>query len=98
MIQTINRWDFEDAFKSMGRATQFSYHGLVALYDYLEKMEEETGVPFELDVVALCCEYTEYDNYYQATQDYRTDCYERKLGDITTVIHASNGAVIVQDV
>ena len=36
MIQTINVSDFRDAFKACGRADQFSYEGLGALFDYLE--------------------------------------------------------------
>lgn len=55
MIQTINVSDFRDAFRSAGRAEQFSYEGLGALFDYLE----ELGPDFELDVIALCCDYAE---------------------------------------
>ncbi len=56
MKQTINVWDFRDAFQKMGRGDQFSYAGLGALFDYLE----EGGEDVELDVIALCCEFSEY--------------------------------------
>jgi hypothetical protein len=56
MIQTINLSDFRAAFHSMGRKDQFSYEGLGLLFDYLEDFD---GGGYELDVIALCCEYSE---------------------------------------
>lgn len=55
MIQTINVSDFRDAFRACGRADQFSYEGLGALFDYLE----DAAPSYELDVIALCCDYSE---------------------------------------
>jgi len=55
MIQTINLSQFRDAFRSMGRQDQFSYEGLGALFDFLEEVVPD----FDLDVIALCCEYSE---------------------------------------
>jgi hypothetical protein len=59
MIQTINKYGFEQAFKKAGRGEQFSYAALGALFDYFEEYEESTGEQIELDVVAICCEYAE---------------------------------------
>jgi hypothetical protein len=59
MIQTINKYGFEQAFKQAGRGEQFSYAALNALFDYFEEYEESTGEQIELDVVAICCEYEE---------------------------------------
>jgi hypothetical protein len=55
MIQTINVSDFRDAFRSMGRQDQFSYEALGALFDYMEEIAPD----FDLDVIALCCDYSE---------------------------------------
>jgi len=55
MIQTVNVSDFRDAFRSAGRADQFSYEGLTALFDFLEEVDPD----FDLDVIALVCEYSE---------------------------------------
>jgi hypothetical protein len=55
MIQTINLSDFRDAFRAYGRKDQFSYEGLGALFDFLEEVVPD----FDLDVIALCCEYSE---------------------------------------
>jgi hypothetical protein len=59
MIQTINLYDFRDAFKRYGRGEQFSYEGLGLIFDYIEEYEASTGEQVELDVVALCCEWCE---------------------------------------
>jgi hypothetical protein len=55
MIQTINVSDFRDAFRACGRKDQFSYEGLGALFEYLEEIDPD----FDLDVIALCCDYSE---------------------------------------
>ena len=54
----------------MGRGEQFSYVGLLALYDYLEQLGDDTGEEMELDVIALCCEYAEYDSLAEFREDY----------------------------
>jgi hypothetical protein len=59
MKTTVSRYDFERAFVDADRKENFSYEGLNALFDYLESYEEETGQEIELDVIALCCDYTE---------------------------------------
>ena len=53
MIRTINQYDFIDAFRKMGREESFSYNGLVALYEYLEMLEDDLGQEIELDVIRL---------------------------------------------
>jgi len=46
---------FRDEFRACGRANQFSYEALGLLFDYFEDNAPDT----ELDVIAMCCEYTE---------------------------------------
>lgn len=56
MYQTIdNASQFRDAFHHMGRGDQFSYEALGLLFDYLEELDPE----YEMDVVEICCEYSE---------------------------------------
>jgi len=64
MYQLINQSTFVDAFRYMGRENQFSFEGKIALFKYLEEMEECTfeKVGIELDVISLCCDFTEYEN------------------------------------
>ena len=97
MIKTINEYDFIDAFKKMGRTDNFSYRGLIALYDYLEILEDDIGQPIELDVIALCCEYAEYDNLEEFQADYSEDY--QTIGDIereTTVIMIDDDSFIIR--
>jgi hypothetical protein len=46
---------FRNHFAAVGRAHQFSYEALGLLYEFLEENIEG----YELDVIALCCEYAE---------------------------------------
>ena len=97
MIRTINQYDFIDAFRKMGRENNFSYNGLVALYEYLEMLGDDLGQPIELDVIALCCEYTEYDNLEEFQADYNED-YEtiEDIQNATTVIMIDDDSFIIQ--
>jgi len=72
MKQSITFSQFVDSF-SEERKNQFSYDGKKALFEYLEEYEESTGEDIELDIVALCCEYTEYDSVSDYLADYSTD-------------------------
>ena len=53
------RQAFRDYSKDYGKADQFSYKGLMVLFNYLEELEDDCGVEIEMDVVALCCGYME---------------------------------------
>ena len=70
IIETITTSSFVDAFRAAGRQDQFSYSGLRALYDYLEGLSDDLGEPIALDVIALCCDYSEY----QSALDCINDC------------------------
>lgn len=96
MYQSVSSWDFKDAFKQAGRENQFSQAGLDALFTYLEYYEEETGEQIELDVIAICCEYTEYDNLAEL----QIDCPDiedlEDLQNQTTVIMVDADGFIIQ--
>lgn len=57
--------EFSEQYKN-----NFSYDGKRVLYDYLEDREQETGEEYDLDTVALCCEFTEYENLAECQKDY----------------------------
>ena len=63
-----NVYQFRDAFHNAGRSTQFSYEGLELLFNYLEEVDSD----YELDVVALCCDYSE-DSVATIARDYSID-------------------------
>lgn len=56
IIETVTESTFRDAFQRAGRASQFSYEALGLLFEYLDEL---SGEPLELDVIAICCEYAE---------------------------------------
>ncbi len=68
MKQTIYLSDFREAFIHMGRGKQFSYDGLEALFDFLEECEDPND-EMELDVIALCCEFSEYPSAIDCIND-----------------------------
>jgi hypothetical protein len=99
MKQSVNEYDFLKAFKEC-RPNNFSRAGLFALYDYLEQYEDDTGEEIELDVIALCCEYAEYDSLQEFQRDYGEKDF-KSIEDIeerTTVIlkHSEYGFIIQQ--
>lgn len=57
-----NASDLERMFKDMGRQEQFSKDGFVALFEYLDDLSEETGEDIQIDIEALCCDFSEYDD------------------------------------
>lgn len=58
MKQSVNFSAFIDAFHAYKRYDQFGYKALKILFEYLEEYEESTGEEIELDVIALCCDYS----------------------------------------
>jgi hypothetical protein len=97
MKTTVDLHDFRRAFTDMGRENNFSWEALSVLFDYLISFEDDTGEELELDVIALCCDYTEYKSIEDFQQDYGEE-YET-IEDIeqqTTVIPVSDGAFIIQ--
>jgi hypothetical protein len=97
MKQSVNFYEFCRAFETMNRNEQFSYEGKRALFDYLEQYEEDTGEEIELDVIALCCDYSEYENIAEFQKDY-SDEYEtiEDIQDKTTVIPIDDDKFIIQ--
>jgi hypothetical protein len=59
MKRTINQIDFAQAFKDYGRENQFTIKALDILFDFLEQIENDSNEQIELDVIAICCDYTE---------------------------------------
>ena len=97
MKQDITKCQFMDAFKNMGRGDQFSYDGLSNLYDWLEDFSDSTGEEHSLDVIALCCEFTEYEDIEDFQADYG-DEYEtlEDIENATSVIPNGDESFIVQ--
>ena len=71
MIIQVTEYSFIDAFTNL-RPDNFSYTSLKALFEYYEECEESTGIPVELDVIAICCDWTEV-NHAEAVSAYGLD-------------------------
>ena len=98
MKKSISKSEFMDEFRNYGREDNFSYDGLSALYDYFEDLAEDCGIEVELDVIAICCEYSEYEDLEEFQANYGDD-YE-SLEDIennTMVIRINDDSFIIQD-
>jgi len=95
MKTNVTNYDFHRAFESI-RPDNFSYKGLNALYDWLIEYEESTDLETELDVIALCCELSEYDSREDCCEACGYDCGPDGLDDNTTVIEF-DGGIIIQD-
>ena len=76
------------------RKNSFSYYGKKALYDYLERLEEDMGEEMELDIIALDCDFVEYESAYDAMQEYQPEDMptEGEDGDDLTEIAEKNEA------
>ena len=89
MKTTVSQNDFLDAFKKL-RPDNFSYEGLIALYDHIENFEEDTDKEMELDVIDLCCNFTEYENLEEYKQSYSSINSIKDIKVATTYISIPN--------
>ena len=96
MKTTLNSTDFIQAFNAYGREDQFTHAALRALYDYLTDLEEDCDMEIELDVIALCCEFSEYESLEELQENYTDIASLEDLYDHTQVIEF-NGGLIIQD-
>ena len=107
---TINESMFKQQFRLYGRSDQFSSNGLTALFNYLEEVYGEDGeYEYALDVVSLCCDFTEYENALEAAKNYRLFTIDEKLNEeeqkrealqflsYRTTIIDFDGGIIVQN-
>jgi hypothetical protein len=72
MKQSVTFSSFVDAFRAYDRYGNFGYEALRVIYDYLEQYEQDTGEEVELDVIAICCDYT-VDDAASIAREYSID-------------------------
>jgi hypothetical protein len=84
---------FHDQFQRT-RPENFTYAGLNALYDFLTDMGEDHDC--ELDVIAICCDFSQYGSIEAALEEYQLEDRE-ELEDNTLVIECDDGTVIIQN-
>lgn len=106
MKKTITENDFVRSFDEYNRPNNFSVKARKELFQYLEEMEADTGTEFELDPIAFCCEYTEYDSIKDVIEDFKhlddfefcetPDHYREVFSDYTQVITWEDDCVLIQ--
>jgi len=101
MKTTVSCYDFHRAFEQM-RPNNFTYAALDVLFEYFEEYEEETGEEIELDVIAICCDYTQ-STFEQVMYDYKLDddydegaqvVATRYLEEMTTVVAVLDDSIV----
>jgi hypothetical protein len=97
MYIDVNKSMFRDAFVRMDRKDNFSYEGLGALYDFLIECEDLPENEMELDVIALCCDFTEYANLEDFNKEHDTANDIEDIEDRTTVIRIDDESFIIQN-
>jgi len=94
MKTAVNEFAFLEAFRAYDRFDQFGATALRSLFAYLEDLESDTGEEIELDVIALCCDYS-VDTVEDIAANYSIEVDEGEdlrdavldyLNDNTTVI------------
>lgn len=101
MIKTITEFDFVKSFDDVNRSSNFTIAGRKALFE----MFEELSPDMELDPIAVCCDFTEYESLEEWKQDYGYTPYDEDeddedalqyLRDQTLVLELANGGLVIQ--
>jgi hypothetical protein len=75
MKKTLTTYEVAKALAN-DKDAMWTRSGAFALAEYLEQLEEDIGEEIELDVIALRCEYTEYESL----EDFATDHFGSMYG------------------
>lgn len=99
MIIKVDAWDLHDYMRRMNR-DYWSFAGIAALLDYYDSIDPD----YEMDCIAICCEFTEYGtdgacfsfddfikayNEYYPENEYRDDNGMDDTDDIDTQEYAA---------
>ena len=94
---TVNFSDFVDAFRAYDRFDAFGYDALMVIFEYLEEYEESTGQEVELDVIAICCDYS-VDCWEDIADNYRIDledCEDDDEKEAAVLEYLENNACVL---
>jgi|TARA_A100001015_G_scaffold124018_1_gene137464 hypothetical protein len=95
IYKTLTKQEFIDEFGNSGDyANNFSYDGLSVLYEYFD----DIGYSNELDVIGICCDFEEYENFKEMVSAYPDDY--KTLEDFenaTVVLPTESGSFVIQE-
>lgn len=103
-VEIDNGYQLEQLFRDYDREDHFSHYGCNALYNYLYELSEDIGEDFKIDVIALCCDFTEYNSWEELYNNYsysynnesetwedtNQEAFKEWVQDSTTVIEVTN--------
>ena len=103
IIQEISESDFIKAFEDYNRSDDFTIEGRIALFNYINECYTDEN-PFNLDIIAICCDFNEYKDIEEYLNNYDTDlkkedyededdfkqAVEDEISDNTTLIKLSD--------
>ena len=77
LVMTIDTaCELQAEFNRYDRSENFTPAGIRVLFDHLEELSEGSGEDIKLDIIALCCEYSE-DTFEDIAANYRIDLTDR---------------------
>ena len=94
IVMTVSLYDFRQAFVTANRHENFSYEGLELIFDHLEALSDDISESIDLDVIAICCEYSEC-TIAEYIEDYSMDV--TNLVDYVLLLDAIKGCMIKDD-
>ena len=77
LVMTIDTaYELQTEFNRYDRSDNFTPEGIRVLFEYLEETSEDFGEDIKLDIIGLCCEYSE-DTFSGIAANYRIDLTDR---------------------
>ena len=77
IVMTIDTaYELQAEFNRYDRSENFTPAGIRVLFDYLEEISEGSREDIKLDIIGLCCEYSE-DTFSNIAAEYRIDLTDR---------------------
>ena len=92
IYREINKYEFVDMFDECNRSDNFTRQARRELFEYYSELAEGCGEPFQMDVIAICCDWSEYtaeelwDEYDDGSSFDDADGIIDWLRDNTTVL------------
>lgn len=106
IVKTFDLYDFIREFERYDRGDRFSDEAMEELYNYYDDL----GEPYELDVIGICCNWTEYENLEEYAKEYmnesdfeewgddlREDVILAELDNNTYFARLNNGKLLIQN-
>ena len=77
LVMTIDTaYELQTEFNRYNRSENFTPAGIRVLFEYLEEISEGSGEDIKLDIIALCCDYSE-DTFEGIAANYRINLTDR---------------------